>query len=100
MQSKTKGRRLPVGAEVGHRGVHFRVWAPRRRKLEIILEDYPGNGRPVVLEPEEDGYFSITINDAGPGTRYRYRLGSRRYADPASRFQPEGPEGPSMVVDP
>jgi maltooligosyltrehalose trehalohydrolase len=100
MRSKAKGRHLPVGAEVGRGGVHFRVWAPRRRKLEIVLEDNPGNGRPVALEPEENGYFSITIDDAGPGTRYRYRLGSKRYADPASRFQPEGPEGPSEVVDP
>jgi maltooligosyltrehalose trehalohydrolase len=32
--------------------------------------------------------------------RYRYKLGDALYPDPASRFQPEGPHGPSQVVDP
>lgn len=36
-----------------------------------------------------------------PGTDYRYRLdGGDGYPDPASRFQPEGPHGPSRVIDP
>src|SRR5439155_16852125 len=42
------------------------------------------------------------IVQAEAGTRYRYRLGDddRGYPDPASRFQPEGPHGPSEIVDP
>jgi hypothetical protein len=34
--------------------------------------------------------------------RYRFRLdrGERAFPDPASRFQPEGPHGPSEIVDP
>ena len=37
-----------------------------------------------------------------PGTRYRFRLdgGDHLYPDPASRFQPDGPHGPSEVIDP
>jgi maltooligosyltrehalose trehalohydrolase len=31
---------------------------------------------------------------------YRYRLESGAFPDPASRFQPEGPHGPSRIVDP
>ena len=32
---------------------------------------------------------------------YRFRLdGENSYPDPASRFQPEGPHGPSQIVDP
>src|SRR5262249_19122753 len=35
------------------------------------------------------------------GARYKYRLDATRYRpDPASRFQPEGVHGPSVVVDP
>ena len=35
------------------------------------------------------------------GTRYQYRLDGERYRpDPASRYQPEGVHGPSVVVDP
>jgi maltooligosyltrehalose trehalohydrolase len=42
------------------------------------------------------------VGGAGDGSRYRYRLDldNRLYPDPASRFQPEGPHGPSQVVDP
>lgn len=33
--------------------------------------------------------------------RYRYRLdGANAIPDPASRFQPEGPHGPSQIIDP
>src|SRR6476469_7812004 len=35
------------------------------------------------------------------GARYRLQLdGGEAFPDPASRFQPEGPHGPSEVVDP
>ena len=88
-------------------GVHFRVWASKPRRVEVVLEGGPGHApgaAPVVvaLEPEGDGYFSGLVAEAGAGTRYRYRLdgGAELYADPASRFQPDGPHGPSQVVDP
>jgi maltooligosyltrehalose trehalohydrolase len=91
-------RRLPIGAEAGPEGVHIRVWAPRRRRVEVVVR-----GRPEArLEREDGGYFSGLVPDAGPGARYRFRLGGedRLLADPASRRQPEGPDGPSEVVDP
>ena len=36
------------------------------------------------------------------GDRYRFRLDDAEtlYPDPASRYQPEGPHGPSVIVDP
>ena len=88
-------------------GVHFRVWASQPRHVEVVLEGGPGSyagAAPVVvaLEPEGHGYFSGLVAAAGAGTRYRYRLdgGADLYADPASRFQPDGPHGPSQVIDP
>ncbi|HEV2856100.1 MAG TPA: malto-oligosyltrehalose trehalohydrolase [Thermoanaerobaculia bacterium] len=91
-------RRLPIGAEVVPEGVHFRVWAPRRRRVEVVFED----GRQTVeLEPEEGRYFSGLSEGAEGGALYKYRLdGGDAFPDPASRFQPEGPHGPSQVVDP
>jgi maltooligosyltrehalose trehalohydrolase len=96
------GRRMPVGAEVLRGGgVHFRVWAPRRRRVEVMLEEGPGAGKAVALQAERDGYFSGPVEDAAAGTRYRYRLeGDGPFPDPASRWQPRGPHGPSEVVDP
>jgi maltooligosyltrehalose trehalohydrolase len=53
------------------------------------------------LESDSIGYFSGLVPGAGAGTLYRYRLDNGgAYPDPASRFQPEGPHGPSQVVNP
>ena len=103
-------RRLPVGAEVCPAGgVHFRVWASCRQRVEVVLEggvkETPGAlPLAVALAPEAEapGYFSALVTAAGAGTLYRYRLdgGPALYPDPASRFQPSGPPGPSQVIDP
>ncbi|HZY83836.1 MAG TPA: malto-oligosyltrehalose trehalohydrolase [Gemmataceae bacterium] len=98
MENTLAERRLPVGAEVlPGGGVHFRVWAPRRREVEAVLEGGPA----VRLAVEGDGYFSGRSVGAGAGALYRYRLdGEGPFPDPASRFQPQGPHGPSQVIDP
>lgn len=101
-------RRLPVGAEVRPDGVHFRVWASSRRRVEVVLEgpglptDFRSPVASYSLEPEGTGYFSALVKDLRPGALYRYRLDGedRLYPDPASRYQPRGPHGPSLVVDP
>ncbi len=103
MAQTEQRRRLPVGSEVlSDGGVHFRVWAPKRRRVEVVLEPGgPGAGTTAPLEPEGGGYFSGRAAAARAGSRYRYRLdGGEAFPDPASRFQPEGPHGPSEVVDP
>ena len=100
--SVSRRRRFPIGAEVQpDGGTHFRVWAPAVRDVTVQLEDEAGRISEVALVAEGDGYFSGLIGATGPGTRYRFRLdGDQAYADPASRYQPEGPHGPSAVVDP
>lgn len=91
-------RRLPVGAEPGPTGVHFRVWAPDRARVEVLIE---GRREPLLLAPERGGYHAALVPGLGPGARYRYRLDrGEAFPDPASRFQPEGPHGLSEVVDP
>jgi maltooligosyltrehalose trehalohydrolase len=94
--------RLPIGAEVlPIGGVRFRVWAPQRRRVEVVLALKEGE-RTAPLQPKGNGYFSGMIAAAAAGTLYRYRLdgGADLFPDPASRFQPEGPHGPSQVIDP
>jgi maltooligosyltrehalose trehalohydrolase len=92
-------RRLPVGAEPQPEGgVHFRVWAPRCRVVAVEIEGLGRTG----LAPEPGGYFSALIGAAGPGMRYGFRTDTmdRLLPDPASRFQPDGPHGPSEIIDP
>ena len=94
--SETIVRRLPVGAETFATGTHFRVWAPDRSRVTVVLED-----RETELEREPDGYFAGLVPGAA---RQPLPLPPRRrrdaVPDPASRFQPDGPHGPSEVVDP
>ena len=85
----TRGRRLPVGAEVlPDGGVSFRVWAPRRGQVEVIFQDNPRNTVP--LTHESNGYFSGVASRIESDALYKLRLdgGEFLYPDPASRFQP------------
>src|SRR4029453_1155008 len=97
---------LHIGANIlPQGGTHFRVWAPRRQTVEVVNEGGAERGsdnRTFELAPEGQGYFSGVVRSVGPGALYRFRLdgGERLYPDPASRYQPEGPLGPSQVVDP
>jgi maltooligosyltrehalose trehalohydrolase len=56
----------------------------------------------VDLSPEADGYFSATRPGLRDGALYGFRLDgeSRVYPDPASRFQPQGHDGRSQLIDP
>src|SRR5262245_22664232 len=94
---RTIARRLPIGAEFLGPRTHFRVWAPAAHSVEVVLQA----GEAVALAAERGGYFS-GLAEATPGSRYQFRLDGidRLLPDPASRFQPEGPHGPSEVVDP
>ena len=94
----THTRLVPIGAELQPGGgVHFRVWAPQIQQLDLVLE----RDRCIAMERESGGYFSGFSPDAAAGTLYRFRLdGEGPYPDPASRFQPEGPHGPSEIIDP
>ena len=93
---------LAIGAEVlKHGGTAFRVWAPGRKTVHVVLESGAGTPAEVELQSAAGGYFSGTASEAAAGTHYRYRLDRQALLpDPASRFQPHGPEGPSEVIDP
>jgi maltooligosyltrehalose trehalohydrolase len=95
-----ENRRLPVGAELHDDIAHFRVSAPRRRRVEVVFAGL-GESRTLELDDEGDGYFSGQTK-ARAGERYRFRLDGEDtlFPDPASRSQPEGPHGPSELIDP
>jgi len=95
--SMTVERRFPAGAEPCIDGVHFRVWAPARQRVDVAIDT-----EIVPLKKEADGYFSGVAEGAQPGMRYGFLINGREriFPDPASRFQPEGPHGLSQIVDP
>ena len=95
---KVVPRRLPVGAEyLGNGRTDVRVWAPRVDRVALVVDGTAATA----MAAEPGGYFSASV-EAQPGARYQFRLADdeRLYPDPASRFQPEGPHGPSEVIEP
>jgi maltooligosyltrehalose trehalohydrolase len=82
----------------------FEVWAPDHDRVELVLDDRrvamaPVDPRGVSTGPRE-GWWRAEVDDAGPGTLYRYSLdGGPQRPDPRSRWQPDGIDGPSAVVD-
>ena len=90
---------MPFGARVlAGGGVRFQVWAPAAHAVAIALD---GVATPLPMERELDGWYRLETTRAGHGSRYRLVIDDTlRVADPASRYQPDGPEGSSEVVDP
>ncbi|MFN7932245.1 MAG: malto-oligosyltrehalose trehalohydrolase [Bryobacteraceae bacterium] len=87
----------PIGATYTPDSTTFRVWAPNCRLVEVVLE---GTGS-FAMKGSRGGYHAARIAGLSPGALYWFRLdGEGPFPDPASRFQPEGVHGPSMVVDP
>ncbi|HYJ16813.1 MAG TPA: malto-oligosyltrehalose trehalohydrolase [Candidatus Limnocylindria bacterium] len=102
---QSANRRLPIGAEVmATEGVHFRVWAPKCQRIEVVFAAAGGTPAvaPLELVAEDGGYFAGVASAARAGMLYRFRLnGSEQLVpDPASRFQPDGPHGPSQIIEP
>ncbi|MBD0304937.1 MAG: malto-oligosyltrehalose trehalohydrolase [Nitrospiraceae bacterium] len=79
--------------------VQFRVWAPHARTVAVKLMD--GSREPIPMPPSQLGYYEVTVKGLHAGMRYRYILdGGKERPDPASRLQPDGVHGPSVIVDP
>ena len=80
-------------------GVEFRFWAPDVDAVDLLVESR-AKRQTLAMQPALEGWWRLTVADAAPGTRYRYRLPEGlEVPDPASRFQPEDVHGPSEVVD-
>jgi maltooligosyltrehalose trehalohydrolase len=85
----------PAGAQVREGGTAFRVWADGHKSVSVLTRDAEHS-----LAPEADGYFSRIVSGVGNEDTYCFKVdGEGRFPDPASRFQPEGPHGPSQIVD-
>ena len=69
--------------------------------FEGLASENGNDGNNFVLKRDEHGYHSGYAAKARAGMRYRLRLSGMDglYADPISRFQPDGCRGPSEIVD-
>ncbi|HLV65603.1 MAG TPA: malto-oligosyltrehalose trehalohydrolase [Polyangiaceae bacterium] len=94
---------MAIGAEpLPEGGCSVRIWAPEASRVDVVRCTSGKGTEAHALEPEANGYYSGVVPFLGVGDLYGFRLdgADALYPDPASRFQPEGPHGPSEVIDP
>ncbi len=79
----------------------FRVWAPDAKTMHVSLGASPETQGALAMTKLADGYFTALALGATTGTHYFFHVDGRGpFPDPASRYQPEGVHGPSVVIDP
>jgi maltooligosyltrehalose trehalohydrolase len=75
----------------------FEVWAPLAKRAAVGV-----NGTALEIQgPDEQGWWHLDVDHAGPGTDYGYYIdgGETCYPDPRSQWQPNGVHGLSRVYD-
>lgn len=86
-----------LGANYTKEQVTFRVWSPDAKSLHVVV----GANQEAPMAKTRDGYFTAVVVGARPGTPYSFYVdGHGPLPDPASRYQPEGVHGPSVIIDP
>ncbi len=97
MSTQPSLRPVRFGADILEHGVRFRLWSPRQARVSLVLDGGPA----LPMRDIGQGWREIVSADAGPGTRYAFRLADgREVPDPASRYQPSDAHGSSEVIDP
>jgi maltooligosyltrehalose trehalohydrolase len=87
-----------LGAVFDEGMTRFRVWAPEASRVDVHIEN---STRTIPLARSGDGYFEAEARDLKPGALYKYSVdGKGPWPDPCSRFQPQGPHGPSQITAP
>ncbi|MDB5472891.1 MAG: malto-oligosyltrehalose trehalohydrolase, partial [Devosia sp.] len=83
------------GAVVDNSGTSFCLWARGRTTASVCIESVGS----FELQRLEDGYFAVHVPGIQAGARYRYRIDDGDLVpDLASRWQPDGNDGPSVVT--
>ena len=70
------------------------LWAPAAATVSVLQPD----GSRAPMQPAGEGWH-VARMDLPPGSRYRFACDGTTVPDPASRSQPDGPEGWSAVTD-
>jgi maltooligosyltrehalose trehalohydrolase len=82
------------GPSVTNNGTTFRLWAPDRDSVTLLLD-----GRKIPMRSGGGGWFKLDCR-ARSGARYRFSLDDELdIPDPASTYQPDDVFGPSEVID-
>lgn len=89
---------MKIGA-IKHKGItEFKVWAPFKKQVELHIVS--PDARLIPMNKNEQGYWTLSLENSVPVREYFYRIDSDRdRPDPASFSQPQGVHGPSQLID-
>lgn len=75
----------------------FTVWAPYARSVAVLI----GETRYPMSRRDDRGWWSASVEDAGPRTSYAFLLDDdpKPYPDPRSQWQPDGVHNASCLYD-
>jgi maltooligosyltrehalose trehalohydrolase len=93
---------MPFGAQLRPDGsTRFRLWAPSASRV-VLDAELPAGGRlQADLNEAGDGWYELVVSGAGAGSKYQYRIDDEiDVPDPASRYNPQGVQAHSEVIDP
>ena len=83
-----------IGAWINNGICHFRVWAPHVDDVQVLLQsselwNSTGETRTESLTINDDGYWTLQLDNVEPDTLYRYAISkdaiTRQKLDPAAR---------------
>ena len=63
-----------LGAHISERGVTFRTYAPNALEVSVIGDFNDWTPEPMRRLGDDGNFFEITLRDARPGMRYKYRI--------------------------
>ena len=98
MSDQLTSHPLFVGALYEQGATQFSLYAPNAGKAWLVLPDADERRE---LTRQQSGHWTLRAEDLPPGTRYRFLTDRMDDAkpDPASRWQPQGVHGHSVVLD-
>ena len=86
--------------EIIENQTRFRVWAPFKSSVELVLIETEGSQSAHVMQAGEWGYFDLTVPHLKDGSLYAYRLDNGPLRpDPCSLWQPDGVHLASAIYD-
>jgi len=90
---------LKMGAFLLPNGkICFRTWAPKARKLSLVLIENNMEKIRYPMLPKDFGIHEVEIpKPSASSLDYFYSLDDTNYPDPVSRWQPQGIHGPSRI---
>ena len=75
----------------------FTIWAPEAKTMSVKMND----SLLPMLGPDEQGWWRLQVDEAGPGTDYGFKVNEEDgiYPDPRSLWQPHGVHGVARLYD-